>query len=42
MKLLSKEEHSRQSTSGLKQEGRKKMKLEARKLQKAVNNKNVF
>ena len=42
MKLLRKKGHSKQSTSGLKQEGRKKMKPEARKLQKGVTNKNVF
>src|SRR5262245_28125037 len=41
-KLLRKKEHSKQSTSRPKQEGRKKMKPEARKLQKAINNNNVF
>jgi len=41
-KASEKERHSKHSTSGLKQEERKKMKLEAGKLHKVVNNKNVF
>jgi hypothetical protein len=42
MKLPRKKEYSKQSTSGLKQEGRKKMKLTARKLHNTINNNNVF